>query len=311
MDALCIVAAAMADRGYIADAVTLSTTCNDLFTYEPLWGIIKNVQSPMNRTSLMYAARCGKVERFKWLLARGADPHGVDTKGFSALHYASYHGHEEVVRILIGLGVKLNEFTISPRGTPLNFAALHRHTEIVRMLCAAGAYCTTWLTSPAFDAIEYQFPSFSIQGMQSEEQADRVSGEIIDILYKAGMRLRADEDVAAYIKVIGRGQVHTLRALMANGCNPMCFQYVVKHEPFLHLAIRCRRIEMLRELCKIGMWINGVNSMGRAPLDEIDIHRKCYGELCYSTDLGVKLDAMEKILLEHGAKKMAYRSLNL
>ena len=310
MDALCIVAAAMADRGYIVDAITLSTTCKDLFTYEPLWGIIKNVQGQMNRTSLMYAARCGRLERFKWLLARGADPHLVDTKGFSALHYASYQGHEEVVRILIGLGVKLNEFTISPRGTPLNFAASRRHTEIVRILCAAGAYCTTWLTSAAFDAIEYQFPSFSIQGVQSEEQADRISGEIIDILYKAGMRLRADEDVAAYIKVIGRGQVHTLRALMANGCNPMCFQYVVMHEPFLHLAITHRRVEVLRELCKIGMWINGVDGQGRSPLDMIEAWKRAFSYRM-SQEVEQKLDAMETILLEHGAKKMAYRSLNL
>ena len=339
MDALCIVAAAMAKSGYCAEATRLGTTYKALLEYPPLWGIIKDLCSPTGaakyisagmvgfpllrrihprRTRLMYAARTGNTERFNWLLARGANPHLVDEKGFSALHHAvfygrtlhrvNFHGHTEIVRRLIELRVDVNAYTVS-HDRVLNFAAKNRYKEIVQMLCAAGAKSNE-LSSAIYDAIDEQYPFYMNRmepwTQQDAAEADSLSAEIVDILYKAGGTLDSNETAAAFIKVISRGQLKTLKMLIAHGCNPMAYYYALQGEPFLHLAIANRRVEVLQELCRIGMWINGVDSEGRSPLDMIDLWKRSFGSRLYRI-IEAKLDAMEKILLEHGAKKMMYR----
>jgi hypothetical protein len=312
MDALCIVSAAAADCGYTAEAAALGTLCEDLLTYEPLWGIIKNERGPKGRTRLMHAARHGELERFQWLLARGANPHFIDNNGFSALHHAAFYGHTEIVRILIRLGVDVNGYTMEPRDRALNFAAKHRYKEVVELLCAAGAKGNEF-TSGIFDAIDEQYAFWMNRtnpSAENAEAADQLSADIVEILYKAGDRLGANETTAAFIKVVARGQLKTLKTLIACRYNPMMYYYVLQHEPFLHLAIHHHRIEVLRELCRIGMWINGVDGQGRSPLDMTQLWKRYIGPgISHETE--AKLDAMHDILVEHGAKYMAYRSLKL
>ena len=332
MDALCIVAAAMAKSGFGAEAALLGTTYKALLEYPPLWGIIKDLRGvtepakyvsagipdfPLlreallnKRTRLMYAARTGDSERFNWLLARGANPHLVDHKGFSALHHAAFYGHTEIVRRLLELRVEVNAYTVEPRDRALNFAAKNRYKEIVQMLCAAGAKSSE-LNSAIYEAIDEQYPFYANRTNPSGQDAytaDKLSAEIVDTLYKAGGRLGTNETTAAFIKVVARGQLKTLKTLIANGCNPMMYYYVLQEEPFLHLAIAHRRVDVLRELCKIGMWINGVDSQGRSPLDMIDVWKRGFGPRLYP-EIEANLNAMEAVLLEHGAKKIMYRSL--
>ena len=310
MDALCIISAAAADRGYMDAANTLGTSCKDALTYKPLWGIIKNFRGPKGRTRLMYAARYGELERFQWLLARGADPHLVDAQGFSALHHAASYGHTEIVRILIGLRVDVNAYTVEPRDRALNYAVKKRYKEVVELLCAAGAKANDF-TSGIYEAIDEQYAPYmnwTNPSVQDTEAADQLSADIVTILYGAGDRLGGNETAAAFTKVVARGQLKTLKALIACRYNPMMFYYVLLHEPFLHLAITHRRVEVLRELCKIGMWINGVDARGRSPLDMIEAWKKAFSYRM-SQEVEQKLDAMEAILLEHGAKNMMYRSL--
>ena len=300
----------MAKSGYAAEAVVLGTTWKGLVEYTPLWGIIKDVRGLKGRTRLMYAARSGDVERFTWFLARGADPRPVDDRNYSALHYATFYGHEIIVQRLIELRVDVNGDTSSRLGRALNFAAANHYKEVVQMLIAAGAKSNEH-TSAVFDAIDEQYPfhmNRTNPSPQDTDFADKVSAEIVDILYGAGNSLRVNEITAAFTKVIARGQLRTLKALIANGCNPMAYYYVLQHEPFLHLAIAHRRTEVLRELCKVGMWINGVDTQGRSPLDMIEVWKKAFSNRM-SQETETKLNAMEAVLLQHGAKKMMYRTL--
>jgi hypothetical protein len=311
LDSLSIVAVVMAGCGYYEEAVTLGTSYNALLNYTPLWGIIKDVRSRagipkplLHKTRLMYAARCGDIERFEWLLARGANPHLVDEKQFSALHYASFHGHKEIVRRLIELHVDMNAVIGFDSKRALNLAAKNRHKEVVQMLLGAGAKSNE-VTSAIYDTID-QGPFQT--NTNALEDADTLTAEIVNTLYTAGQTIYPNEITLAFRKVIAGGQLKTLKVLIAHGCNPMAYYYVFEHEPFLHLAIAQRRVEILRELCKIGMWVNGLDSDGRSPLDMIDVWKRCFGTMIY-TEIETKLDAMQTILLAHGAKKMMYRSL--
>ncbi|MEZ5302508.1 MAG: ankyrin repeat domain-containing protein [Verrucomicrobiales bacterium] len=86
---------------------------------------------------LWRACERGDLDRIPALLAAGADQNSADAGG-TALHRAAKAGHAEIVRLLLGRGILIDE--TDERG----FTALHRaagagHAEIVRMLLEAGA----------------------------------------------------------------------------------------------------------------------------------------------------------------------------
>lgn len=67
--------------------------------------------------------------------ARAADP----SSGRTALHFAAFWGHVDMVRFLleeVGLAVDATDFA---GDTPLHDAAAHGHTEVARLLVASGA----------------------------------------------------------------------------------------------------------------------------------------------------------------------------
>ena len=138
LDHLCIIAAAMAESGYRKEAVEMSKTCRAMWTYQPLWGLIKDMPGPGGKTRLMYCAEHGRMERLEWLLMRGANPDVQDFMGYTALHLAILNWQSEAVARLIAAGANLNLGTGVYGYTPLMLACM-RSTEIVGMLCASGA----------------------------------------------------------------------------------------------------------------------------------------------------------------------------
>lgn len=152
LDRLCIVASAMAEAGYKKEAMEMAKTCKGMWTYEPLWGLIKDVRGPSGRTRLMYCAEHGHVERLEWLLRRGANADIQDNAGYTALHLAISNWKEEAAMALIVAGANLNlktagdglraEDCIYNRRTygetPLMLACM-RSTELVSFLCQMGA----------------------------------------------------------------------------------------------------------------------------------------------------------------------------
>jgi ankyrin repeat protein len=84
--------------------------------------------------SLIHEANLGNVTRVKELLEMGADVNDPGKSGWTALMYACYRGHEEVVRLLLDKGA-----AATSDETMLIVAAGSGNPEIVRMLLAAGA----------------------------------------------------------------------------------------------------------------------------------------------------------------------------
>lgn len=95
-------------------------------------------------SALYIAAKFGKADVVKALLAAGADPTLLFRWGENAyyygtpLHAAAGWGHEEIVEILIDAGAdpaRYNSFI----GTPLHLARQRGHQGVVAKLLAAGA----------------------------------------------------------------------------------------------------------------------------------------------------------------------------
>jgi ankyrin repeat protein len=55
---------------------------------------------------LLNACKDGNLEKVKQLLEKGADVNAKNKYGGTALMYASYQGHEEIVKLLKSYGAK-------------------------------------------------------------------------------------------------------------------------------------------------------------------------------------------------------------
>ena len=141
MDALCIIATCVGGAGFHSEALAMSKTCKATWTYEPLWGILKDVPGPcrLGGTRLMYCAKYGHIERLKWLLSRGADPNIQDILGDTALYLASLEGNLEIVVTLLAAGANTNLARMTDGYTPLMGAATWGHVEVVKELITHGA----------------------------------------------------------------------------------------------------------------------------------------------------------------------------
>ena len=87
---------------------------------------------------LIKGAVYGSVESVRDSLERG---HDLEYRGIfmiTALHYAAWHGHLDVCRLLLDLGAKVDPVDIC-RGTPLHDAAQQGRLSVVKLLVERGA----------------------------------------------------------------------------------------------------------------------------------------------------------------------------
>jgi ankyrin repeat protein len=87
------------------------------------------------------AAQSGNLSRVLALLDARPDLLNMpDEEGWTALHLASYFGHEEVVRALLARGAEVHFSSLNTmRNQPLHAAVAGRHAGIARQLLDAGA----------------------------------------------------------------------------------------------------------------------------------------------------------------------------
>jgi ankyrin repeat protein len=85
----------------------------------------------------MTAARTGKPDAVKALLARGAAVNAKIASGQTALMWAAADGHSEVVEALVAAGADFRT-PLASGFTPILFAVRGGHTAIVRALLTAG-----------------------------------------------------------------------------------------------------------------------------------------------------------------------------
>ncbi len=85
------------------------------------------------------AARLGEMGALAALLAAGADPNAAHADGMSALHWAAFHGNEEMVELLLDRGADPNAVTRLGAHAPLHVASREGRPEAVKALLLGGA----------------------------------------------------------------------------------------------------------------------------------------------------------------------------
>lgn len=86
-------------------------------------------------TPLLAAAAQGQIAVAEQLIAAGA---GINPKGWTPLHYASYGNHAELLKLLLGKGAQVD--AVAPNGyTALMMAAISGQNDALKVLLGAGA----------------------------------------------------------------------------------------------------------------------------------------------------------------------------
>lgn len=112
-------------------------------------GIEIDVASEYGETALMLAAFKGNMPLVEKLLAEGASVNRIG--GWTPLHYAAAQGHNDIVKLFLEKGARVNVQTYSGI-TPLYMAARKPSREVVMTLLRAGSYrdlCNDKGQSPA------------------------------------------------------------------------------------------------------------------------------------------------------------------
>ena len=115
---------------------------------------------------LLVKANNGDVAGVRDLLNNGADPNtapGPNDKGMTALMFAAWKGHSEIVRLLARAGANVN--AVSQTGaTPLIYAANAGSQESVRILLNHGARTNTRMrdgATPLFYGVKSNDPQLT------------------------------------------------------------------------------------------------------------------------------------------------------
>lgn len=103
-------------------------------------GVLVDQASEMNKTIPVHlAAQGGHLLVAGLLISRSTDGlTQADGHGRTALHFASAHGHRDMVGLLIGQGAQMN-FQDDQGWTPLHYAAKHGFLEVVKLLVESGS----------------------------------------------------------------------------------------------------------------------------------------------------------------------------
>ena len=91
---------------------------------------------------MVKAAKAGDIEKVKLLLATDASLiHARDTDGSTALHCATWRGHQAMVAFLLSQGADVNAHNVNEHWgtTPLHAAAHANQATIAEMLIEHGA----------------------------------------------------------------------------------------------------------------------------------------------------------------------------
>ncbi len=105
-----------------------------------LRGADLNRTNRFGETALMLAAWKNRQDAVRWLLERGAQPNrgNGDERRWTALHYAAFGGHGELVETLLGSGADVNARSTNG-STVVMMAAREGHADLAKRLLEAGA----------------------------------------------------------------------------------------------------------------------------------------------------------------------------
>ena len=81
----------------------------------------------------------GKVRDVRKWIERGENITQYDGYGNAAIHLATEKGYRGVCKVLIDAGADVNQRNLSVGWTAVHYAAYEGHTDLLRMLIAHGA----------------------------------------------------------------------------------------------------------------------------------------------------------------------------
>ncbi|KAG8525740.1 uncharacterized protein KY384_000500 [Bacidia gigantensis] len=117
--------------------------CDDLVRFLCAEGVKHEIDSSNELSPMMIVSYCGYESTAKILLAQYATSSKeiVDQNGKhrnNSIHYASYRGHDKIVRLLLRYGANINH-TNDFRQTPLHQTAFHNQPKVAQLLLDKGA----------------------------------------------------------------------------------------------------------------------------------------------------------------------------
>jgi len=158
--------------------------------------------------SLLAAAQSGNVTAVGELIRQGAQVGFSEGDGMTALHWAAYNGHEEVVRQLLDAAAPLEAETRNGAYRPLHLASQRGHAAIVKDLVAAGADVNGRTSTGGVTPLHFAAQSGNVEG--------------VNALLAAGAQIDAREEFRAQTPLIFAAsfdRVDAVRSLLAGGAD--------------------------------------------------------------------------------------------
>lgn len=221
-------------------------------------GSTPNPTKPVNHiegTPLGVAAKSGDVDKVRFLLQAGADPHFSDSSGYTPLINAVFGHRPQVVRLLLDAGADPNiitSFGESTLGTALRFSDF----ETLRMLLDAGADAATlgWnalMQAIAFGTLDEVEAELQRGADPNEEQERRMTpwrlcllvGDVVkaEKLLEFGVRVTSDDLFTA----VRKDNPQMVRWLLDHGADPNArdnYQHSVLQEAATWRATACVKL---------------------------------------------------------------------
>jgi ankyrin repeat protein len=205
---------------------------------------------------LLKAAEAGDLEKVKESLVPEVDVNARGADSYTALHWASWNGHNAVFNFLISKGADLNVKTKAGE-TVLQLAAYNGHNDIVKFLISKGMDVNATdihNIPPIYNVAYFGHPEVIttlVKNGAKLEFVDRLSG--MTPLHRAAM---AGRDAA-------------VKALIASGANIEA-RDKEGNTPLL-LAIRYKRRGVYDALMAAGADYHAQNNLGNAALHQVAI----------------------------------------
>jgi uncharacterized protein len=237
-----------------------------------------------NDTALMFAARVGDLESAKLLVAAGANVNDADAWGISAAAMAAHAGFRDVVALLLDKGADPN---LSGAGfTALHAAIMRRDEAMVAVLLDHGADPNapvgSW-TPTRRSSRDWNFPP-ELVGATPYWLAARVTQPgIMRLLAKSGAKTDVVHHVEYHAGETYEKRTQTTNAVMAAAGMGGGAPWV----PIPRPERDALALESVKVAADAGVDLNAANDDGRTALDSAR---------------ALKLESVEKFLLERGAK---------
>lgn len=193
---------------------------------------------------LLKRAMNGDADAVRQMLLSGVDPNtspGASDKGMTALMFASWRGHTDIVKMLVKAGARIN--SISDSGaTALMFAAQGGHMETAKILVVEGKantdiYASNGETALSIAVSRGHFNTVELLAGRGNARNIPTTGNLTSTLMRAILRedmqvinslLKANPNLevkdkfgrSALIYAVERGNIGIVTVLLNRGADP-------------------------------------------------------------------------------------------